>query len=67
MSQQNEVLDNADSAEARALDRFVSALDRGDIDELAAALGQLFEPAWPAPGRHRRPNESEQNGPPGPQ
>jgi hypothetical protein len=48
MSIQDEPDDNAlcvDDAELRAFRRIASALERGDIDELAAAL----DPAWPAP------------------
>jgi hypothetical protein len=43
MSKQNEPRDSASSeeeAELRALRRIASALERGDIDELAAALSQ---------------------------
>ncbi|MEA2944450.1 MAG: hypothetical protein QOD09_4979 [Bradyrhizobium sp.] len=36
-------------AESRAYRRIVDALERDDIDELAAALGQVPDPAWHAP------------------
>ena len=61
MSKQNKPPESTDRAEdadlARTFDRFVSALERGDIDELAAALGQVPDPAWPAPASHERPNQ----------
>jgi hypothetical protein len=40
---------NEEEAESRAYRRIVDALERDDIDELAAALGQVPEPAWHAP------------------
>jgi hypothetical protein len=61
MRKQNKPPDNADSAEdadlARTFERFITALERGDIEELAAALGQVPDLPWPAPERHRRPKE----------
>jgi hypothetical protein len=38
-----------EEAESRAYRRITSALERDDIDELAAALGQVPDPAWHAP------------------
>jgi hypothetical protein len=49
--------DGADAEFVHPLDRFRSALDRGDLEELALALGQLADPACPAPARRRRPND----------
>jgi hypothetical protein len=43
---------NQEDAESRAYRRIVDALERDDIDELAAALGQVPDPAWHAPDRH---------------
>jgi hypothetical protein len=61
MSVQNKPPGSTESAEdaalARTFERFINALERGDIEELAAALGQVPAPPWPAPQRHRRPNE----------
>jgi hypothetical protein len=37
--------------------RIASALERGDIDELAAALGQVPDPVWPWPEYYARPKE----------
>jgi hypothetical protein len=38
-----------EEAESRAYRRIAGALERDDIDELAAALGQVPDPAWHAP------------------
>jgi hypothetical protein len=38
--------------ESRAYRRIVDALERDDIDELAAALGQVPDSAWQAPDSH---------------
>jgi len=38
-----------EDAESRAYRRIADALERDDIDELAAALGQVPDPAWHAP------------------
>jgi hypothetical protein len=43
----NEKLSSEEDAESRAFRRIASALERGDIDELAAALGQVPDPVWP--------------------
>ena len=43
---------NEEDAESRAYRRIVDALERDDIDDLAAALGQVPEPAWHAPDSH---------------
>jgi hypothetical protein len=40
---------NEEGAESRAYRRITSALERDDIDALAAALGQVPDPAWHAP------------------
>ena len=45
--QPDERASNQEYAESRAYRRIVDALERDDIDELAAALGQV-----PDPGRH---------------
>jgi hypothetical protein len=62
MSKQNKVRNSTDSAEdtdlARAFDRIVSALQRGDVDELAAALSEEPDPAWLGPGSHEPPKEN---------
>jgi hypothetical protein len=47
----------AREAELRAFRRIASALERGDIDELAAALGQVPDPVWPWPEYYARPEE----------
>jgi hypothetical protein len=47
--------DSASSEEeagSRAYRRIVDALERDDIDELAAALGQVPDSAWHAPDSH---------------
>jgi hypothetical protein len=43
---------NEEEVESRAYRRIADALERDDIDELAAALGQVLEPAWHAPDSH---------------
>jgi hypothetical protein len=43
---------NQHEAESRAYRRIVNALERNEIDDLAAALGQVPEPAWHAPDSH---------------
>ena len=43
---------NQEEAESRAYRRIADALERDDIDELAAALGQVPDPAWHAPDSH---------------
>jgi hypothetical protein len=40
---------NEEEAESRAYRRIARALEHDDIDELAAALGQVPDPAWHAP------------------
>jgi hypothetical protein len=40
---------SAEDAEVRACRRIADALERDDIDALAAALGQVPDSAWPAP------------------
>jgi hypothetical protein len=40
---------NEEETESRAYRRIVAALEGDDIDELAAALGQVPDPAWHAP------------------
>jgi hypothetical protein len=60
MSNHDEPDDSANSeeeAELRALRRIASAFERGDIDELAAALYAMNGPAEPGPGSHGRPKE----------
>jgi hypothetical protein len=49
-----------EEAELRAFRRIASALERGDIDELAAALFEEPDPAWSASGSHERPKEKRQ-------
>jgi hypothetical protein len=41
-----------EDAESRTYRSIVDALERDDIDELAAALGQVPDPAWHAPDSH---------------
>ena len=48
---------NEEDAESRAYRRIASALERGDIDELAAALGQVPDPVWPWPEYYARAKE----------
>ena len=43
---------NQEEAESRAYRRIVDALERDDIDQLAAALGQIPDSAWQAPDSH---------------
>jgi hypothetical protein len=43
---------NEEDAESRVCRRIADALKRDDIDDLAAALGQVPEPAWYAPDSH---------------
>jgi hypothetical protein len=50
-------LSSEEEAELRAFRRIVNALERGDGDELAAALSQP-DPAWPGPGSQERPKEN---------
>jgi hypothetical protein len=51
-SEPDERASNEEEAESRAYRRIVDALERDDIDELAAALGQAPDPAWHAPDSH---------------
>jgi hypothetical protein len=60
MSMQDEPdgsLSSEEEAGLRAVRRIVSALEQGDIDELAAALGQVPDPVWPWPEYYARPEE----------
>jgi hypothetical protein len=61
MSMQDEPDDRAsteeEAAELRAFRRIINALEGDDIEELAAALGQVPGPAWPGPSSHGRPKE----------
>ena len=60
MSRQDETDEHASSeeeAELRAYRRVASALKRSDIDELAAALGQVPDPVWPWPEYYARAKE----------
>jgi hypothetical protein len=43
---------SVEESESRAYRRIVDALERDDIDELAAALGQVPDPARHAPDDH---------------
>jgi hypothetical protein len=47
--QPDERASNQEEAESRAYRRIVDALERDDIDELAAVLGQVPDSAWHAP------------------
>jgi hypothetical protein len=61
MSMQDEPgggLSSEEEAELRAFRRIASALERGDVEELAAALSQDPDAAWPGPGSHERPKEN---------
>jgi hypothetical protein len=42
-----------DDADARAYRRIIAAMDRGDIEEFAAAIGQVPDSAPPAPASQR--------------
>jgi hypothetical protein len=60
MSKPDQPDDRASSeeeAELRAYRRIASALERGDIDELAAALLEDTDPAGLGPGSRARPRE----------
>jgi hypothetical protein len=60
MSKPDEPDDRASSeeeAELRAFRRIINALERDDVAELAAALGQVADPAWPWPEYYARPEE----------
>jgi hypothetical protein len=60
MSRQDEPDEHASSeeeAELRAFRRIANALERGDIGELAAALGQVPDPVWPWPEYYARSEE----------
>jgi hypothetical protein len=60
MSMQDEPDDSTSSkeeAELRAFRRIINALEGDDVAELAAALGQVADPAGPGPGSHRRRQE----------
>jgi hypothetical protein len=48
----NERASNEEEAEFRAYLSIVDALERDNIDDLAAALGQVPDPAWHAPDGH---------------
>jgi hypothetical protein len=48
----NERAGNEEETESRAYLRIVNALERDDIDALAAALGQVPDSAWHAPDSH---------------
>ena len=50
-------LSSEEEAELRAFRRIADALEGDDIDELAAALLEAPDPAWPAPASHGRPRE----------
>jgi hypothetical protein len=50
-------LSSEEEAELRAFRRVASLLERGDMDELAAALLEEPDPVWPAPVSHERPKE----------
>ena len=43
---------NQEDAESRAYRRIADALERDELDELAAALGQVPDRAWHAPDSH---------------
>jgi hypothetical protein len=60
MSMQDEPggsLSSEEEAELRAFRRMASALERGDVHALAAALGQVPDPVWPWPQYYARPEE----------
>jgi hypothetical protein len=50
----DEKLSNEEDAESRAYRRIADALQRDDIDDLTAALGQVPDPAWHTPDSHDR-------------
>jgi hypothetical protein len=53
----NDRASSEEEAELRAFRRVASALERGDIHELAAALMEDPDPPWSAPVSHGRPKE----------
>ena len=53
----DERVSSEEEAELRAMRRIASALERGDVDELAAALSEEPDPARPAPASHGRRQE----------
>jgi hypothetical protein len=60
MSKQDEPDDSASGEEEavmRAARRIVSALERGDVHELAAALSEARDPESPWPGSHEPPTK----------
>lgn len=50
----DERVSNEEKAESRTYRRIVDALERDDIDELAAALRAQSDPAWSEPESHGR-------------
>ena len=50
--QADERASNQEEAESQAYRRIADALEHDDIDELAAAFGQVPDPAWHAPDNH---------------
>jgi hypothetical protein len=48
---------SGDEAEERPYRRIIDAMDRGDIDDFAAAIGQVADPPRPAPASHPGPNK----------
>ena len=57
--QPDDSLSNEEEAESRAYRRIADALERDDIAELAAAFGQVPEPAWHAATSHDGPRISQ--------
>jgi hypothetical protein len=53
----NDSLSSEEEAELRAFRRIINALEGDDVAELAAALGQVPDPAWPRPEYYARPKE----------
>jgi hypothetical protein len=53
----DDIASSEEEAELRAFRRIINALERDDVAELAAALGQVPDPAWPWPEYYARPEE----------
>jgi hypothetical protein len=49
---------NEEDAELHALRRIASAFERGDVDELAAALYRMIDEAEPEPQSRERPKKN---------
>jgi hypothetical protein len=59
LDRQNDSASSEEDAVSRAFRRIASALERSDVDELAAALYQMDDAAWPAPASHGGQKKSD--------